>query len=656
MSFQDYCTQLIENDGQEVSVNNTFVISFSNANKKIFTIDPSAAINFMKFLLQSYEACYSAWSEVKGNKKPYTIYEQNSYRAIFRAASGMDDLVAISSLGGSQTRQMTSVLTKLICYLGGFEYIGVDKNTYFDRDSLAVALGSVPTDLAELACVTQPICNVDLGEKFKTWMRDNEYAERSISSYGNVNFANQLLSKIITDFQGIYSISNVTTLDEFIQKLDAIPDWNEKNDSGKGMYIAGLKKYREFLLFFNNTLPVPKPFLLLAGISGTGKTRFVREQAKASCKALNSEGQPDNYCLIPVRPDWHEPSDLLGYVSRIGANGSARYVVTDLLRFVVRAWLDAAAPAGASTTVLPCKSPDEMTPYWLCLDEMNLAPVEQYFADYLSVVESRKWTDDKYTCDPLLKGATIKQLGDEGRKALREELKLDDPQYDGLWGYFLEKGIPLPPNLIVAGTVNMDETTHGFSRKVIDRAFTIDFGEFYPNDFNEFLSAKKSVNPKKLSFPVLSCVTASDLSAFDADGKQSIAFLSAINEVLKGTPFELAYRALNELLLAVVCFKPEGKAQLQAVWDDFLMSKVLPRIDGDTEKLSKPGKSEQTDSRSDVLMELLSVIETQLEDILAAKRPDLLCENPNMIRCRAKKKLTWMQRRLTDNGFTTFWP
>ena len=87
----------------------------------------------------------------------------------------------------------------------------------------------------------------------------------------------------------------------------------------------------------NHTLP--KPFLLLAGISGTGKTRFVREQA-----ASHRGGDLTNYCLIPVRPDWHEPSDLLGYISRIGQNG-ARYVVTDLLRFIVLAWQDAKASA-----------------------------------------------------------------------------------------------------------------------------------------------------------------------------------------------------------------------------------------------------------------------------------------------------------------------
>ncbi|ADL55626.1 MrcB family domain-containing protein [Gallionella capsiferriformans] len=394
--------------------------------------------------------------------------------------------------------------------------------------------------------------------------------------------------------------------------------------------------------------PIPKPFLLLAGISGTGKTRFVREQA-----AVHRNGNLTNYCLISVRPDWHEPSDLLGYVSRIGSNGSARYVVTELLRFVVRAWLDAVALEDASDAKLPCISPEEMTPYWLCLDEMNLAPVEQYFADYLSVVETRKWDAGCYTCDPLLKGATIKQLDDDGRSALRKELNIEDPQYDGLWAYFLEKGVPLPPNLIVAGTVNMDETTHGFSRKVIDRAFTIDFGVFYPNDFAEFFDEDKISQAKTLSFPLISKASRADLAEVEADkgGENSIQFLAAINKVLSGSPFELAYRALNELLLAVVCFNPKDDAGLYAVWDDFLMSKVLPRIDGDAEKLNSNGTVS-------LLTRLQDEISTQFKD-KKADRPDLLREKSGgecTVAWRASAKLSWMQKRLDENGFTTFWP
>jgi hypothetical protein len=388
-----------------------------------------------------------------------------------------------------------------------------------------------------------------------------------------------------------------------------------------------------------STTPLPKPFLLLAGISGTGKSRFVRQQAK----------QDRNFCLIAVRPDWHEPSDLLGYISRIGGDGKARYVVTDLLKFMVDAWLE--AMESVSNNKINLKPIEAITPFWLCLDEMNLAPVEQYFADYLAIIETREWSNGEYSCHPLLKKASLDQV--EDKPLLRDNLGLNASQYDGLWAYFCANGIALPPNLIVAGTVNMDETTHGFSRKVIDRAFTIDFGVFYPNDFDAYFSPKTQA--KTLSFPLLSKVTADDLSdcLADSDGSLSIGFLTAINKVLKDTPFELAYRALNELLLAVVSFAPQDARQLQAVWDDFLMSKLLPRIDGDGEKL-------KANENGSLLTQLSALLETQLSAIWAANRPDLLRENLDgsacEVDCRSKAKLAWMQDRLANNGFTSFWP
>ena len=261
----------------------------------------------------------------------------------------------------------------------------------------------------------------------------------------------------------------------------------------------------------------------------------------------------------------------------------------------------------------------------------------------------------------MLVSDTINALDQEhGQKALRKDLKLlDTKEDDDLWNYFVTSGIPLPPNLIVAGTVNMDETTHGFSRKVIDRAFTIDFGVFYPNDYDHYFESP--IRPKTLSFPLLSQVSKADLEyvKVDAKGLNSIKFLTDINVVLKGTPFELAYRALNELLLAVVSFNPSTVEELQAVWDDFLMTKVLPRIDGDTEKLS----NSVDDNSSDILSALLDVIDISFKEILIKnQRLDLLRENkdekekPLMISCRSKQKLEWMKARLTLNGFTTFWP
>lgn len=382
---------------------------------------------------------------------------------------------------------------------------------------------------------------------------------------------------------------------------------------------------------------IPKPFLLLAGISGTGKSRFVKKQAEQS----NADGS--NFCLIPVRPDWHEPSDLLGYVSRI--NGE-QYVSSPFLKFLVKAWVEACA--SANTDEITLKPLENITAYWACLDEMNLAPVEQYFADYLAVLETREWTDDgKYKCNALVHPAKLLKTGN--LTDLRVELGLKD--HDGLWDYFKTHGIPIPPNLIVAGTVNMDETTHGFSRKVIDRAFTIDFGAFFPNEFDEIFEPQSQ--PKSLTFSRYSQANRDDLAnvAADTDGSKSIAFLKEVNDCLKTTPFELAYRALNELLLAVKCFAPKDDVELSAVWDDFLMTKLLPRIEGDSEKLN-------FDGTNSLLTKLQSKVKEKLS--LTGQRPDLLRTSTTggviNIEIRSIQKLEWMQDRLVKNNFTSFWP
>lgn len=415
-----------------------------------------------------------------------------------------------------------------------------------------------------------------------------------------------------------------------------------------------------------------KPFLLLAGISGTGKTRFVREQAKTS-------GQfAETYCLTSVRPDWHEPSDLLGYISRL--NGAAEYITTDVLQFIAKAWR-AIADSGLTVELQESEGQgerlvvagerdalDKVLPYWLCLDEMNLAPVEQYFADYLSVLETREWcwTGDRFTysCDALLKPATINEVADKAK--LREALGFEGSQYDELWADICQYGLGIPFNLLVAGTVNMDETTHGFSRKVIDRALSFDFGAFFPNDYNDFFTPT-SCN-KRLSYPIWSNASKADLAdTFDADGTKTVAFLSAVNAVLKNTPFELAFRALNELLLAVASSQPQDDLTLKAVWDDFMMCKVLPRIEGDTDKLT-------TSNRKDLLEELSDVLSDQLAPIWLASETDETNQRPDLYRekivadgatdeekvlripCRSKAKLQWMSGRLASATFTSFWP
>ncbi|POP54638.1 restriction endonuclease [Zhongshania marina] len=423
-----------------------------------------------------------------------------------------------------------------------------------------------------------------------------------------------------------------------------------------------------------NEAVLSKPFLLLAGISGTGKTRFVREQAKAS-------GQfNETYCLTSVRPDWHEPSDLLGYISRLAKDGKAEYITTDVLQFVAKAWRGI-ADRGLSIEVQDVEEQgkrlvvtgerdvlETVLPYWLCLDEMNLAPVEQYFADYLSVLETREWQWDgdafTYSSDALLKPTTISAVADKSK--LRADLGFESSRYDKLWQLICDYGLAIPFNLMVAGTVNMDETTHGFSRKVIDRALSFDFGAFFPNDYDDFFTPS-SCN-KRLSYPIWSQASKADLvNTIDTDGSQTVAFLSAVNAVLKNTPFELAFRALNELLLAVASNQPQDDLTLKAVWDDFMMCKVLPRIEGDADKLTTfDGKA--------LLGELNTVLADQLAPIWLAPETDEANQRPDLYRekivadgatdeekvlripCRSKAKLKWMSDRLASATFTSFWP
>ena len=304
-----------------------------------------------------------------------------------------------------------------------------------------------------------------------------------------------------------------------------------------------------------------KPFMLLAGISGTGKSRIVREMAKA-CWASHEEDYgkncPRNFCMVQVKPNWHDSSDLIGYVSRI--NGE-KYVVGPFLRFIAKA------------------IQDPKRPYFLCLDEMNLAPVEQYFAEYLSVIESRKLQDGHIETDPIVPyenteayGSLIDQLfdSDEERKAYKTE--------EG------GKRLTIPENLFVVGTVNMDETTFSFSRKVLDRAMTIEMNEV---DLKGGLEAGSSAEFGYIG---------EDLMGDAAEGKDIyadnqtlcndiITYLGKVNEILEGTPFKIAYRTRNEFLLyAVNRLHFATDSELWQTLDEMTSMKILSRIEGDNER------------------------------------------------------------------------
>jgi len=687
--FTDVKGSSIVSIATNVDLNNGIFVSFKNKEGKKFNVQVTEINEFVKVLKGLNKAISEdiiSHEKYVDSGTPWT-YQEKPYRGLADKYFPLAFFPTINPLIGSQTKGIYSAINSYICFLVGKEV--VDDKFEFDNASLDSALEILQQHTSAFSNKITTIGNRNLLGPFDSV----KIAALESLYYCYTNDTQKFFENLTIDeykantkFHGVYLWATQKGLDEkqldsrvFFDKPFVFYDnqyflsdqWTFESTNGRSieninnfLKIFGCEiiKYQNkyYLNKLNkvSTISLPKPFLLLAGISGTGKTRFVREQADTSasveCYGLKKN---DNYCLVPVRPDWHEPSDLLGYISRIGCDGP-RYVVTDLLHFIVAAWKHAADSASATQVIF--KPLDNICPFWLCLDEMNLAPVEQYFADYLSILETRNWEDGDYSCDPLLKYTVIqKQLDESGRIDFWEKLNLagEDPLSIGLRDYFSTAGIPLPPNLIVAGTVNMDETTHGFSRKVIDRALTIDFGEFFPNNYEQYYEEDKKIVTLPLNFPRLSKVASeSDLAevAADPDGRKTIGFLYTVNSVLSGTPFELAYRALNEALLSVVCFKPAENTQLQAVWDDFLMMKVLPRIEGDAEKLSYDGDES-------LLTRLKTVLEKQLPIIWDGQiRPDLLRKtstgSDEPVECRSRNKLDWMQNRLAVNGFTSFWP
>lgn len=416
-------------------------------------------------------------------------------------------------------------------------------------------------------------------------------------------------------------ISNIEDKGEY-EGNDEMQGKGEMGESPE--HISSL--YRPYLTAIKS-----KPFLLLAGVSGTGKSRIVRELARA-CWDEDSEEfksqKPSNFEMVQVKPNWHDSSELIGYVSRIGADKDGNgvvFVAGDFLKFVARAWEE------------PC------IPYFLCLDEMNLAPVEQYFAEYLSVIESRKADGDgNITTDPLLKKVSTQWYWN-----LCCELTSDEK----LREQFRDEGICIPQNLIVVGTVNMDETTFSFSRKVLDRAMTIEMNEV---DLSAGLSSKyEKIGKLSADELIGNVVEGVDVySAYKNVCDTAIDYLQKINDKLEGTPFKVAYRTRNEVLLYVVNNLPYNQIDgddestykdefvIARALDEITNMKILSRIEGDETKVSKT---------------FLDDLGKVIEDGLLTVFDELFDEDDDGIYTSVSlTKLDEMKKRL-NSGYTSFW-
>ncbi|WP_019240895.1 MULTISPECIES: McrB family protein [Bacillus] len=330
-----------------------------------------------------------------------------------------------------------------------------------------------------------------------------------------------------------------------------------------------------------------KPFVILSGISGTGKTKMVQWFAE-SVGANEKNGQ---LTLIPVRPDWNDGSDLLGYVDIKGE-----------------------FKEGPLTKVIKRALDKPHLPHFILLDEMNLARVEHYFSDLLSVMESRKWQGEKMVTSTLL-----------------------SKEITG-W----QSDLTLPSNLYVIGTVNMDETTHPFSKKVLDRANTIEFNRVELSNLS-FLDDIEEMEPQSIlddqfrsKYLHLKDVYAEKQEIV----KKTTEVLEDINKALQLTNAHVGYRVRDEICF-YLAYNEEGRLlKYEEALDHCILQKILPRISGSDTRVEK------------VLLELYCLFtnkklsddqEANVEDIKNARYP------------KSTTKVLEMIGRLRDDGFTSFW-
>lgn len=327
-----------------------------------------------------------------------------------------------------------------------------------------------------------------------------------------------------------------------------------------------------------------KPFVILAGTSGTGKTRLV----KLFAEAIGAE-----YKLVSVRPDWSDGSDLFGHYDLNG-------------KFI----------EGPVCECFEAAEANPQKPVFLCLDEMNLARVEYYLSDFLSVIESREKQED---------GSILTT---------------------GIAQY--ETGIP--DNLYIVGTVNMDETTFPFSRKVLDRANTIEFN--YVDLMPAFDDALASQEPLKVSNQFLRSeylILARDCVNESVYVNEICAELQAINEILRKANAHVGYRVRDEIVFYMLeNLRDGGILKREEAFDNEIMQKILPRLQGSSASVR--------DMLCELFRHCAADHSQKTGDTDSEKMRKVL--DDDSIACQYRKsaeKLQMMVRRFEDDGFTSYW-
>jgi energy-coupling factor transporter ATP-binding protein EcfA2 len=344
-----------------------------------------------------------------------------------------------------------------------------------------------------------------------------------------------------------------------------------------------------------------KPFVILSGISGTGKSKIVQLFAEA----VGANYDNGRFRLISVRPDWSDATDLLGY--RNIENQFTPGIITSI----------------AYEAMLHPKSP-----YFICLDEMNLARVEYYFSDLLSKMETRRKNEDGEIITEVL--ISKEQFGRDEKAAS----KFGD--------------VYIPQNLYIIGTVNMDETTFPFSKKVLDRANTIEFNkvnleynfeELFTASFNSRNYHNDFLRPEYIK--LMDCIGEKELA------KRTINELIKINDILEDYNFHFGYRVRDEIVFYIIYAVKNGIMEFEAALDLCIIQKVLPKLSGSAKEV--------LDALVD-LYNLLNGTKYKKDGFIEENQFKAMEEEiKNSKYVLTGEKLIYMMRRFIRDGFTTFW-
>jgi 5-methylcytosine-specific restriction protein B len=443
------------------------------------------------------------------------------------------------------------------------------------------------------------------------WLIENKITETGFNIWLDINKIEFIDEKLNNDLKTLWTSTNKPIKNWFSSPWNAWIAFNSGNKldlfiDEKEIFSVNsfLNKVLESNLNFSEKLILrfiasltSKPFVILSGLSGSGKTKIAQSFVQWICE---NESQ---YKIVPVGADWTNREPLLGYPNGLNP---VEYITPD--SGVLHLLLEAS------------KEQNQRKPYFIILDEMNLSHVERYFADFLSIMESKD---------------TLKLYSGSNRSST-----------DGL---DITQQICWPKNVFIIGTVNIDETTYMFSPKVLDRANVIEF-RITEEEIAEFLNnpgipdlSKLSKQGANMAENFLDIAATSDTIKNEELTNKLNLFFSELKKV----GAEFGYRTASEIMQLVAKLKTlEPTIQNNVCLDIAIMQKLLPKLHGSRSKLVK------------VLIALASLcIEDKQKEEFIKNFENHLKNDFDGIEVKfdiSFEKLIRMYKNVLANGFTSY--